>query len=119
MMTRHRLVGDDRDLASRPKLAIRSPSVAAGRADRDVIGAGAERDIDGDRIAGAERRGHGARLPARAFRRDSGRASPPDFIDDGFVRHVARFHREVGLGIDRIALLDQPPQRLLWIGRRL
>ena len=119
MMARHRLVGDDRDLASRPQrcdpLAERRDQAAP---DDDVVGAVAERDIDDDRIAGAQRRGHGA-VPV--FRRgacggDAAAQPLHDFIDDGFVRHVARFHREVGLGIDRIALLDQPPQRLRRIG---
>ena len=116
-MARHRLIGDDRDLASRPEpgdpLAERREQAAP---DHDVIGAVAERDIDGDRIAGAQGRGHGA-VPSGAFRRctfgrDTAAQAFQDFIDDGFVRHVARFHRDVGFGIDRIALLDQPPQRL-------
>ena len=114
MMARHRLVGDDRDLAARPEpgdpLAERREQAAA---DRDVIGAVAERDIDGDRIAGAQaaRSWRGA-FRRGAFGRDAAAQAFEDFIDDGFVRHVARFHREVGFGIDRIALLDQPPQRL-------
>ncbi len=61
-----------------------------------------------------------ARLAAyRAVRgreRDQSAQALEDLLDDGVVRHVARFHREVGLGIDRIALVDQLPQRLRRIG---
>ena len=60
MMLGDVLVGDDRDLAPGRSAAIRSPSVGEqAAADHDVVGALAERDVDRDRIAGAQRRGHG------------------------------------------------------------
>src|SRR3954465_13564224 len=64
MMARHRLVRDDRDLASWPKpadpLAQASQQTAT---DRDVIGAVTERNVDRTRVAGAQRHGHDATCP--------------------------------------------------------
>ena len=79
-------------------------------ADHDVIGARAERDLHGGRFRRAQRRGHhGAASAARlAPRRREARASAATIsltmvsCDD-----LARHHRDVGLGIDRIALGHQ------------
>ena len=59
-----------------------------------------------------------ARFPERrsARGRDPSTQARQNLIDDGFVRHVARLHREVGLRIDRLALFEQPPQRFRRIG---
>src|SRR5260221_11227096 len=68
MMKRHRRVGDDRHLAAGAQLgdplAERRQEAAA---DRDVIGALAQRDIHGDRFAGTERHGHGLAASAVGF----------------------------------------------------
>ena len=63
-------------------------------ADDDVVGARAERDLDGDRLGSspAQRRGHGVRLRARR-RRAAFAQRGDDLVDDGLVRLVARLHR--------------------------
>ena len=108
-------VGDDGGAGAGPQggdaAAQRLQHVAA---DHDVIGAIAERDIDGDGIGMLQGRGHGVALRrVRCFA--GGVAAQPGvqgldtFIDDLFVRHVARPDRDVGVLIDRLALLDQAP----------
>ena len=95
-------------------VAMRAPALAEqAAADHDVIAASRERDIDRDRLAGAQRRGHGrfsSAMPSLAA------SAPIDFVDDRIVRLVARLRPYVRLGIDRLAL-DQAasvaPDRLL------
>ena len=95
-------VGDDGGARARPQRgdarAQRWQHVAA---DDDVIGAIAERDVDGDRIGMFQRRGHGVALIA--VRCCSLAAAQPRvqgleaFVDDLVVRHVARPDRQVGV----------------------
>ena len=108
-------VGDDGGARAGPQRgdprAQRRQHVAA---DDDVIGAIAERDIDGDGIGMFQRRGHGV-APIVSDACFGAAAAQPGmqrldaFIDDLFVRHVARPDREIGALIDRLALLDQAP----------
>ena len=101
---------------------MRSPSVAQqAAADHDVVGARRRAPtLTVDRIAGCTADGAVmAALLARPWRRPADALAAQagdDLVDDRLVRHVARFDRDVGLGIDRIALVDQPPQRLDRIG---
>ena len=70
------LVGDDR--GRRAGLQRRDARPELGEqpaADHDVIGALAERHLDGHRFAGAQRRGHGG--ASRCGRRARGRAARP------------------------------------------
>ena len=61
MMARDRLVGDDRDLGAGPQRRdARAERGEQAAADHDVVAARAERDVDDDRIAGSQRRGHDA-----------------------------------------------------------
>ncbi len=65
MVACDRLVADDRSLGARPQRG--NPSSQRGQlaaADHDVVAALAERDIDDDRLAGTQRRSHGARSPS-------------------------------------------------------
>jgi hypothetical protein len=56
-----RLVGDDRGARAGPQRGdARAQRLQHAAADDDVIGALAERDIDGDRIGMFQRRGHRA-----------------------------------------------------------
>ena len=72
---RDMLVGDNRHLGAGPQrgdaAAERGQKVAA---DQDVVAARTERDIDDDRLTGAERRGHGcprARFPKFVIHRSN------------------------------------------------
>ena len=88
-------------------MAVRAPGRNAGdppaqrrqhvAADHDVIGALAERDLDRDRTGMFQRRGHrravrwsGAACLGAVRRRTAGVQRGDAFIDDLFVRHVAR-----------------------------
>src|SRR6185312_11884575 len=96
------VVGDDRNLATWAQLldalAERCYQPAT---DGDVVGTVAELDVDGDRLAGAERSWCG--VPAcAAVQSNAATQTVDDLFDDGFVRHIARFYRQIGFGIDRI-----------------
>ena len=111
------LVADDRQLRARAQL--RDPLAERrelAAADHDVVAALAERDVDDDRIARSQRRGHDAVSPfvasagRRAARQRPGAQHRDDLVDDLVVRHLARLHGEVGELIDRIAHVDELPQ---------
>ena len=66
MQVRDRLVGDDRRLGA--GLERGGPVAERGQyaaPDDNVIGALAQSDVDGDRLAGSQRRGHAFCLPMR------------------------------------------------------
>ena len=117
MARRHGLVGDDRGggagLERRDALPELGEQPAA---DHDVVGARAERHIDGDRFAGAQRSGHhraaSATFAAGAATPSTSRERGDDLVHDGLVRDFARHDRDVRLGIDRIALGHQVPDAL-------
>ena len=111
----HGAVGDDGGAHAGPQRgdarAERRQHVAA---DHDVIGALAERDIDRDGIGMFQRRGHhlasnvsGDDRCAGGLAAQPGMQGVDAFVDDFFVRHVARPDRQVGLLINRLAFPDQ------------
>ena len=102
------LVGDDRRTRARPqRLDARPEQSEQPAADDDVVGARAERDLDGDRLAGAGLRGHLRGHGAASVNAELVRQRGDDLVDDGVVRLVARLHDDVGLRVDRLAQRQQ------------
>ena len=113
------LVGDDRDARARQAAGdLDAGEVDDAAADQDVVGALAE--VDGDlgrrpRLGGGL--AHCADARSADFAAEIVGKRGQDVVDHHVMGDVARLHVDVGLGVDRVALRDQPVDDRLGIGR--